>query len=187
MNEGKAPACQRRGMDLFVAPCMSARLRSRSRRRGYRTRMAARMRPAAGGEPDPCPGSGRPPAVQPRPEPAGGRAEAKAADGDPPAHAAAGHDMTIALPHGVLFPRGVGVQVDEAAEKPLAVQTAASGSLQNQGSSTVDPVVPPASSASCAAATSSSAKRCPIPACTAPLSSIANSRAAPVARSSGAA
>lgn len=35
----------------------------------------------------------------------------------------AGHNMTIALPHGVLFPRGVGVQVDEAAEKPLAVQT----------------------------------------------------------------
>ncbi len=35
----------------------------------------------------------------------------------------AGHNMTIALPHGVLFPRGVSVQVDEAAEKPLAVQT----------------------------------------------------------------
>jgi len=35
----------------------------------------------------------------------------------------AGHIMTIALPHGVLFPRGVSVQVDEAAEKPLAVQT----------------------------------------------------------------
>jgi len=35
----------------------------------------------------------------------------------------AGHNMTIALPHGVLFPRGVSVQVDEAAEKPLVVQT----------------------------------------------------------------
>jgi invasion protein IalB len=34
-----------------------------------------------------------------------------------------GHNMTIALPHGVLFPRGVSVQIDEAAEKPLAVQT----------------------------------------------------------------
>lgn len=35
----------------------------------------------------------------------------------------AGHNMTIALPHGVLFPRGVGVQIDEAAEKAIAVQT----------------------------------------------------------------
>lgn len=35
----------------------------------------------------------------------------------------AGHNMTIALPHGVLFPAGVSVQVDEAAAKPLAVQT----------------------------------------------------------------
>jgi invasion protein IalB len=37
--------------------------------------------------------------------------------------AQAGHNMTIALPHGVLFPAGVSLQVDEAAEKPLAVQT----------------------------------------------------------------
>lgn len=37
--------------------------------------------------------------------------------------APAGHNMTIALPHGVLFPRGVSVQVDEAAEKAIAVQT----------------------------------------------------------------
>lgn len=35
----------------------------------------------------------------------------------------AGHNMMIALPHGVLFPRGVSVQVDETTEKPLAVQT----------------------------------------------------------------
>lgn len=35
----------------------------------------------------------------------------------------AGHLMTIALPHGVLFPAGVSVQIDEAPEKPLAVQT----------------------------------------------------------------
>jgi invasion protein IalB len=35
----------------------------------------------------------------------------------------AGHNMTIALPHGVLFPGGVSLQVDEAAEKPLVVQT----------------------------------------------------------------
>ncbi|AQR73717.1 invasion associated locus B family protein [Sphingomonas sp. LM7] len=35
----------------------------------------------------------------------------------------AGHSMTIALPHGVLFPAGVSLQVDEAPEKPLAVQT----------------------------------------------------------------
>lgn len=35
----------------------------------------------------------------------------------------AGHTMTIALPHGVLFPAGVSLQVDEAAAKPLAVQT----------------------------------------------------------------
>jgi invasion protein IalB len=35
----------------------------------------------------------------------------------------AGHNMTLALPHGVLFPRGVSVQVDEAAEKAIAVQT----------------------------------------------------------------
>ncbi|NIJ20932.1 invasion protein IalB [Sphingomonas naasensis] len=35
----------------------------------------------------------------------------------------AGHNMTIALPHGVLFPAGVSLQVDEAATKPLAVQT----------------------------------------------------------------
>jgi invasion protein IalB len=31
--------------------------------------------------------------------------------------------MTIALPHGVLFPRGVSVQIDETAEKAIAVQT----------------------------------------------------------------
>lgn len=36
---------------------------------------------------------------------------------------AAGHNITIALPHGVLFPSGVSLQVDEAAEKPLVVQT----------------------------------------------------------------
>lgn len=35
----------------------------------------------------------------------------------------AGHNMTIALPHGVLFPPGVSVQVDEAPARPLAVQT----------------------------------------------------------------
>ena len=35
----------------------------------------------------------------------------------------AGHAMTVALPHGVLFPSGVSLQVDEAAEKPLVVQT----------------------------------------------------------------
>lgn len=35
----------------------------------------------------------------------------------------AAHNMTIALPHGVLFPRGVTLQIDEAATKPLAVQT----------------------------------------------------------------
>ena len=35
----------------------------------------------------------------------------------------AGHNMTIALPHGVLFPRGVSVQIDETAEKAIAVQT----------------------------------------------------------------
>jgi invasion protein IalB len=35
----------------------------------------------------------------------------------------AGHAMTIALPHGVLFPPGVSLQVDETAEKPLVVQT----------------------------------------------------------------
>jgi len=35
----------------------------------------------------------------------------------------AGHNMTIALPHGVLFPSGVSVQVDDAPAKPLAVQT----------------------------------------------------------------
>lgn len=35
----------------------------------------------------------------------------------------AGHSMTIALPHGVLFPAGISVQVDEAAAKALAVQT----------------------------------------------------------------
>jgi invasion protein IalB len=35
----------------------------------------------------------------------------------------AGHNMTIALPHGVLFPAGVSLQVDEAPEKPLVVQT----------------------------------------------------------------
>jgi invasion protein IalB len=35
----------------------------------------------------------------------------------------AGHNMTIALPHGVLFPGGVSLQVDETAEKPLVVQT----------------------------------------------------------------
>ncbi|TGX54114.1 hypothetical protein E5A73_08300 [Sphingomonas gei] len=37
--------------------------------------------------------------------------------------AQAGHTMTIALPHGVLFPAGVSLQVDAAAEKPLVVQT----------------------------------------------------------------
>jgi invasion protein IalB len=35
----------------------------------------------------------------------------------------AGHNMTVALPHGVLFPAGVSLQVDEAPEKPLTVQT----------------------------------------------------------------
>ena len=35
----------------------------------------------------------------------------------------AGHNMTVALPHGVLFPAGVSLQVDEAPEKPLVVQT----------------------------------------------------------------
>ncbi|WP_158298806.1 invasion associated locus B family protein [Sphingomonas psychrotolerans] len=35
----------------------------------------------------------------------------------------AGHNMTVALPHGVLFPPGVSLQVDETAEKPLVVQT----------------------------------------------------------------
>ena len=34
-----------------------------------------------------------------------------------------GHNMTVALPHGVLFPGGVSLQVDEAPEKPLVVQT----------------------------------------------------------------
>ncbi len=37
--------------------------------------------------------------------------------------APAGHAMTVALPHGVLFPAGVSLQVDEAAAKPLVVQT----------------------------------------------------------------
>lgn len=35
----------------------------------------------------------------------------------------AGHNMTIALPHGVYFPAGVSIQVDEGAQKPLVVQT----------------------------------------------------------------
>ncbi|MDT8758566.1 invasion associated locus B family protein [Sphingomonas psychrotolerans] len=35
----------------------------------------------------------------------------------------AGHAMTVALPHGVLFPAGVSLQVDETPEKPLVVQT----------------------------------------------------------------
>lgn len=35
----------------------------------------------------------------------------------------AGHNMTIALPHGVLFPAGISLQVDETPEKPLVVQT----------------------------------------------------------------
>lgn len=35
----------------------------------------------------------------------------------------AGHNMTVALPHGVLFPAGVSLQIDETAEKPLTVQT----------------------------------------------------------------
>lgn len=35
----------------------------------------------------------------------------------------AGHNLTIALPHGVLFPSGVSIQVDDASAKPLAVQT----------------------------------------------------------------
>jgi len=35
----------------------------------------------------------------------------------------AGHMMTVALPHGVLFPAGVSLQVDETPEKPLVVQT----------------------------------------------------------------
>ncbi|WBY09858.1 invasion associated locus B family protein [Sphingomonas sp. 7/4-4] len=81
------------------------------------------MRPAAGGVSHSCPCSCRQPTVQPRAESARRRTEAAAADGDPAAHPQAGHNMTIALPHGVLFPRGVSVQVDEAAEKPLAVQT----------------------------------------------------------------
>jgi invasion protein IalB len=34
-----------------------------------------------------------------------------------------GHGMTIALPHGVLFVPGITVQVDDAAETRLAVQT----------------------------------------------------------------
>lgn len=37
--------------------------------------------------------------------------------------AQAGHNMTIALPHGVLFPPGVSVQVDETPAKAIAVQT----------------------------------------------------------------
>jgi invasion protein IalB len=35
----------------------------------------------------------------------------------------AGHTMTVALPHGVLFPAGVSLQVDETPDKPLVVQT----------------------------------------------------------------
>jgi len=35
----------------------------------------------------------------------------------------AAHAMTIALPHGVLFPSGVSFQVDETPERPLVVQT----------------------------------------------------------------
>ncbi|MBO9622561.1 MAG: invasion associated locus B family protein [Sphingomonas sp.] len=37
--------------------------------------------------------------------------------------AQSGHNMTIALPHGVYFPAGVSLQVDDGAQKPLAVQT----------------------------------------------------------------
>jgi invasion protein IalB len=35
----------------------------------------------------------------------------------------AGHAMTVALPHGVLFPGGVSAQIDDAPEKPMMVQT----------------------------------------------------------------
>ncbi len=34
-----------------------------------------------------------------------------------------GNNMTLALPHGLLFAPGVGLQVDEAAERSIAVQT----------------------------------------------------------------
>jgi invasion protein IalB len=37
--------------------------------------------------------------------------------------AAGSYAMTIALPHGVLFPAGVTVQIDEGATHPLVVQT----------------------------------------------------------------
>lgn len=37
--------------------------------------------------------------------------------------APSGYNMTIALPHGLLFAAGVGLQIDEAPERSLAVQT----------------------------------------------------------------
>ena len=44
-----------------------------------------------------------------------------------------GHGMTIALPHGVLFVPGVSVQVDDAAETRLAVQTSDQNGAYKRG------------------------------------------------------
>lgn len=38
-------------------------------------------------------------------------------------NAEVGHAMTVALPHGVLFPAGVTLQIDDAPAKPLIVQS----------------------------------------------------------------